>query len=496
MPLPYPGYSWSFTQHAIAYERKNLFGLLQAAQLVAGMDKPRQAANQFLADERILTRNVRAGRGPDAWRDYQQALTELGLTYSIRLVPVVTLTPMGDALLDGLVGYSEALTTQALRYQYPNGFKAQQLRGGISLIQRQAEGGVLIKPAILILRTLLGLVDLDPRHAYLSASEIQHYLVPIFDYRAQPPTGARIIEDRRRDARLIQNGRRRNIQDWMTFLRRTDLFAPHRNGIQLSEVAISDRGRVESLVDYHSCAESFWIAADDREETRIRWFDHFGSVAIMSQWVRLERDINVDYESRNYPRGRDEIEELTDFEPDQRGEIVFPGIGAGLRDINENDPERPRQGLGDFVPPDVAELAAMHAKTEKAKSLHSRMVKELSNSFRRRGAIVSEDPTSVDLLVRSNNLEGIIEVKTVMPRTLRNRVRLGIGQLFEYQYRRKLETGKPPHLVLAISSNLRRNDSLVEFLNQHVNVGLLTRTEYGGYERYPSGRDTILNLLR
>jgi hypothetical protein len=342
----------------------------------------------------------------------------------------------------------------------------------------------LIKPAVLVLRTLLALLDSDPRQAYLSASEIQHYLIPIADYREQPPGGATIIEDRRRGIRLIQNGRRRNVQDWMNFLGRTDLFARHRSGLQLSHVAISDRGRVESLVDYHSSAESFWIAADDLPATRIRWFDHFGSVAITSQWVRLERDISAEYETRNYPRGRDEIAELTDLDSDGGGEIDYHGIGAGLREVGEAAAEGAERRLGDFVPPDVAELAARHAKAEKAKSLHSRMVRELGDAFRRCGAVVSEDPASVDLLVTDNGSEGIVEVKTVMPRTLRNRVRLGIGQLFEYQYRRTLETRREPHLVLAISSPLRRNDSLAEFLNRHVHIGLLTRTEEGGCEAY------------
>lgn len=493
--LPYADYSWSFTQHAVAYDPTNLFGLLQAAQFVVGAEEPREAANRFLADKGILTRNVRAGRGPDAWRDYQQALAELGLIYSTTLVRSVTLTPMGEALLDGLVGYSEALTTQSLRYQYPNGFKAHRTDGGASLIQRQTERGVLVKPAILILRTLLGLLDSDPNESYLTASEIQHYLVPITDYRAQPPSGAAIIRNRRRGARLVQNGRRRNIQDWMSFLRRTDLFARHPSGLRLSDIAISDRNRVEGLVNYHSSADSFWIATDDLAASRIRWFDHFGSVAVTSQWVRLEKDISADYEIHNYPRGRDEIAELADSDPDVGADIAYHGIGAGLRDVGTGAEGQERR-LGDFVPPDVAELAARHAKAEKAKSLHRRIVRELSDRFRRQGAVVAEDPSSVDLLVSARDSEGIVEVKTVMPRSLRNRVRLGIGQLFEYQYRRTLETRRAPHLVLAISSPLRRNDALVEFLNQHVHIGLLTRTEEGEYLPYPSGQDTILNLLR
>jgi hypothetical protein len=462
--------------------------------LVSGQEDVRGAVNRFLADNEVLTQNVRAGRGPDAWRDYQQVLAELGLMYSTLLVPYVTLTPIGEALLDGLVGYSEALTTQAFRYQYPNGFKNAR-REDAETLGLQIRGGVLIKPAILIVRTLFGLFDTDPHEAFLTASEIQHYLVPIIDYRSEMPRAAKIIRDRRRGARLVEHGVRRNVLEWLRFLKCTDLFGGNRGDIRLADIAISDRGRVESLVDYHSSAESFWVPAED-DASRIRWFDHFGSVEMVSQWARQEREIDTAYETRNYPRGRDEVTEVLAGEPE--GPLArYDGIGARLRDLPRaaDALDIAERGLRDFLPPDLARVEAQYARSEKARALHARMVRELANAFREGGADVAEDPNSVDLLVTNRQREGIVEVKTVLPRNLRYRVRTGVGQLFEYQYRRKLETRNVPHLVLALSSPVRREGALVDFLNLHLNIGLLTRTDAGEYRAYPAGDDTILDVL-
>lgn len=124
------------------------------------------------------------------------------------------------------------------------------------------------------------------------------------------------------------------------------------------------------------------------------------------------------------------------------------------------------------------------------------MVRGIAAKFLERDANVVEDPNSMDLFVGSGGSEGIVEVKTVLPRNLRYRVRTGVGQLFEYQYRRNLETRNVPHLVLALSSPIRRGGSLVDFLNSHLNIGLLTRTDAGEYRAYPAGENTILDILQ
>jgi hypothetical protein len=123
------------------------------------------------------------------------------------------------------------------------------------------------------------------------------------------------------------------------------------------------------------------------------------------------------------------------------------------------------------------------------------MVREIAAKFLERDANVVEDPNSIDLLVGGGGNEGIVEVKTLLPRNLRYRVRTGVGQLFEYQYRRKLETRNVPHLVLALSSPVRCEGALVDFLNLHLNIGLLTRTDAGEYRAYPAGDNTILDVL-
>src|SRR5260370_10078996 len=104
-------------------------------------------------------------------------------------------------------------------------------------------------------------LDKEAAEPSLTASEIQPYLVPINDTKSEAPRATRIIRERRRGMRLVEHGVRRNVLEWIRFLKCTDLFAGNRGDIRLADIAISDRGRVESLVDYHSSAEGFWVPA-------------------------------------------------------------------------------------------------------------------------------------------------------------------------------------------------------------------------------------------
>jgi hypothetical protein len=487
MPLPYPGYTWQFTQHAVGLAPGNLIGLLKAATRFEGKVNPGAQINRFLADLGILTRNIRQGKS-ERWRDYQQILSELGLLYSTKIQRPVTPTPIAFALLDGLLGYSEVLTTQALRYQYPNGLKH-------NLIKRQIETGVLIKPAVLILKTLFALTDLDPREAFLTDQEIQTFLISVYNVGQPRPDPRLIIRNRVQSQNLPQHGVRRNVQDWLKLLWHTDLFTKYRKGaVAPSKVALSNRERVEALLTYHDSAESFWIPTDDSAESRMSWFAHFGSVNLASQWVLLERDLSSEYQSDNYLEGRDDVAEISATE-DEALATQFRGIGGQLREPIPRIPGDEGR-LIDFAPPTAAELEERYTKSEKNRNLHAKIVAELAVLFRQGGAQVYEDPNSIDLLVRMpEDGESIIEVKTVSPRNFKYRVRLGIGQLFEYQYRRQHEAKIAPTLALAISSEVRENDPVLDFLNRHLDISVLARREQGSYQSFRAARGTPLDLI-
>jgi len=76
-----------------------------------------------MIESNILTSNLRDDV-PDAWRDYQQLLAELGLIYSTKISPTLYLTNLAHMFLAGELGFSELVGMQALRYQYPNGQKS------------------------------------------------------------------------------------------------------------------------------------------------------------------------------------------------------------------------------------------------------------------------------------------------------------------------------------------------------------------------------------
>jgi|TARA_B100000315_G_C14096296_1_gene371626 hypothetical protein len=60
-----------------------LYHILWAGATYASTDDPAANITNYFIANRLLTPNVRSDSGqPDAWRDYQQILSELGLIVS------------------------------------------------------------------------------------------------------------------------------------------------------------------------------------------------------------------------------------------------------------------------------------------------------------------------------------------------------------------------------------------------------------------------------
>ena len=96
--IPYDGLTWPITQHAGVISESVLRGLLEACSLCAGKRANPTAINAYLVDNGILTANFRTdSQQVDAWRDYQQILSELGLIFSTAVSNEVLLTPVSVA---------------------------------------------------------------------------------------------------------------------------------------------------------------------------------------------------------------------------------------------------------------------------------------------------------------------------------------------------------------------------------------------------------------
>ncbi|MGI4788885.1 MAG: hypothetical protein ACRYFS_08540 [Janthinobacterium lividum] len=185
--LPYPGFSWSLTHHMVAIHPIYLYQTLYAAATYSNSLDPAQEINNYLNTHRLLTSNIRDGQ-PDTWRDYQQILPELGLMFSTEVQRAITPTSIGLSYLDGAIGFSDVVTMQALRYQYPNGYKtdiSRTLRLELAqtpyatarkLAELQRLTGVQLRPAVLTWRVLQEL-NTQSETPVLTINEIQSYLL-------------------------------------------------------------------------------------------------------------------------------------------------------------------------------------------------------------------------------------------------------------------------------------------------------------------------------
>jgi len=471
--LPYDDYSWTFSQHAIAINERNLLGLLNAAHRFSGSiptGETRKALNQYIIQNNILTQNVREGIA-DPWRDYQQILAELGLIVSTKLSREIMITPIGLALLDDPSRYAEILTAQALKYQYPNGFKH-------TFIDQQVANGVFVKPAILILKTLLQLKEAEDR-PFLTVDEIQEYVFPCARISQQVDISA-IIRNRNSGSRMAPQHQhaRRNIQDWIEFLSKTALFDRETSGaITLSFVANRQSTQLHELVDLHE--KTAWVPTSNLERDRWSWFEHYGSITFAEEEALDAQEI-VDLPH--------ELVDETDTP------VSDTRRALNLREVTLARAIRPTNAPLQITPKSEDELRAQYQATEKQSKLHDLIVQEIAHILRGQGVAVYEDPSSVDILGIKEEQESILEVKTITPRNRNNRIRLGAGQLLEYQYRRKIEHGSAPEIALVLSSEV--SDSwLRNFFNQHLQAALIMRIGNGRYKVWKERSSSIVALL-
>lgn len=492
--LPYPGHTWSFTQHAVGLDSKTLYDFLKCAAPFEGQTdkKYRAGITNVMLALNILTPNIR-GDVPDAWRDYQQILAELGLIYSTTISKELFLTEIGHLYLAGEIGFSELIGIQALRYQYPNGQKStiqSRLRkvlndDGITvpetLTELQVNNGILLKPGTLILRILIELYK-SGETCSLTASECQTFLIPCKQNSDWHFALAGILSSRStKNGTSINTNRhsRRNIQDWFKFLSKSDILDLDDNGsITLSTYSFLNIPNIELCCHDQENISSFWIPQGYDIQGRKSWFNWFGSLnGDAQQIIRTDISTDIEYIEKNYISGSIDNEQ-DEFEISNTTEINLQEL-----DINSLVRSRDFNFSSDFNK--LVENLKKGAEKRHAKTvLHDAIIKRLAESFLTQGAKVESDSKTIDLFAAWPSGEtAIFEVKTVTRKSLQNRLRLAIGQIEEYSYRRKLITSEDADKVIVVNTIIEDSAWQKNLLIDHLGIGLIcsTNIEYKAY---------------
>lgn len=481
--LPYPGHTWSFTQHAPGFVPKTVYEFLKCVAPFEGQTEGyNHKITALMIASGILTPNERGGTY-DAWRDYQQILVELGLLYSTKTFKTLTITEAGQMLLAGDIGFSELINIQGLRYQYPNGHKTtiqtrlkQELSNASiyqpeTLTELQIANQILLKPGLLILRVLIGLLE-QGEQAYLYAEECQAFLLPCKRNTEWPIAVSEIIRHRKKPSNIenVNRHARRNIQDWFKFLTRSDFFIQNGRSISLSQYSLNSKDLIINYCDKNEDASSFWIPTGFDPHSRLSWFRWYGSVPYSAQtFLRTDIQHDSSYVNNNFIAG---IEEDTD-------EILTSSANINLKPLDIDQLCRDKTfSFSDNID-EIAESFRQGAQKRHAKSLlHDRIIKYLAEQFISQGASVKSDPDSIDLFASwPDGTEAIFEVKTVTRRSIQGRLRTAIGQVEEYAYRHISSGNKPADRVIVLNAEIEDSAWQRSFLTEYLNIGLVCKKD-------------------
>lgn len=476
MTLPYPGYSWSFNHHMGRVNSREVFALLESAYQFRQYSDYRALVNRALVAKGVFTKNVRSDSGQvDAWRDYQQILPDLGLIYSTRYSKRPRLTPIGLMYIDGTVGYSELLSTQALAYQYPNGHKTdispavreELSQAGISTpenrTQLDVEFGILIKPGVLILQVLIELY----RQGYsptLNTRECLLALVPTLRNSDWQEAYVRLLRARQTgNTSDVDKRRLRDVQEWFQFLAQGDFVVKKGNNISLLSATLAEVDQLQTILNFHADPATFWIPQSSIEiENALAWYGFFGTPSIESQWVTPDELRSQAYLSENYPDHEllDEIDSPS--APTEGAEINLRPFLPSIPEVSDTN-----------VTINIESLLRGRSRLRDKTRQHQEIVARLATKLAELSYHVTDDPNSVDLLAEKDGIETIFEIKTINRRNFQPRIRLGVGQLSEYRYRRQLQTQVRPNSILVLGNTLQLPTWAADYFSSDVGIGLL-----------------------
>lgn len=455
----------------------SLYNILWAAVTYANSRDPASEINQYIIANGLLTANIRTDSGqPDAWRDYQQILSELGLIFSTQVQRQITPTPLGLSFLDGAISFSELITYQALRYQYPNGHQIPigptnrtllsrtRFANVPNLVALQQASGVQLRPAVLVWQIFRAL-EAAGEKASLSLSEIERYLFRCSSHSDTPACAAALITARRGgvlSAPDLGSRERRNAQDWIKFLILTPLFEGSPGSaayVAMSAFGNENREDLDSMCDLLAQPAGFWFASDPADFARREWYAYFGTLDLAIPLIPPSETIVL---AEQYIGGQEGMEES------QSDTESLVARQIELRQFQAIESKDGRHGSRSIESVYSADLA------ESAHRLHDAMVNLIASTCTARGANVFEDPATVDLLVQFRELEFLVEVKSVTPRNFISRLRYAIGQVLHYEYLRQFQSTTPRRCVLAVAAQVPPGTWCIDFVNNHLDFDFLS----------------------
>ena len=470
--LPYPGYTWHITHHMGVLDERNLYNILWAALTYANSRDPDAEINNYIIANRLVSNDVRQDTGqPAAWRDYQQMLSQLGLMFSDRVVKNITLTPLGLAYLDKALDFSEVVTLQAFRYQYPNGHNLAIDKDSLGarlvgtplesikpLPRLQMLAGVDIQPAILIWKILRGL-QARGESVRLSVDEIQSFALRCSTNVDSDRAVDAIVNFRRGGLEFDRpKYSRRNTQEWIKFLLKTPIFEGQDYGrnqyVQMSSYGAACADQIDNICLGIEQDITRWTPGILDKDDKLRWYAWYGSIDLEITSIPIAQQIDEPNE--------DEFGETDSTSSSQ----------INLRSFDEELLATPSSSA--TTSRTAIELSYSLELSLSQRRLHDLMVALIANLCLSKGASVWDDPKTVDLLVRYQDMEFIIEVKTVTPRNFVNRIRYALGQILYYDYLRSRQSIAPRRKVIAIAANVADTSWCIPFLNGYMDIDLLS----------------------
>lgn len=464
--VPYEGLSWPITQHAGVISENVLRGLLEACSLCVGKQVNPTAINSYLISKGILTANFRSdSQQMDAWRDYQQILSELGLIFSTAISKEVLLTPVSIAFIDGTISFKELLTLQLFKYQYPNGHKTQispSLRNSFtgnsfnyeSVAHMQALNGIQLRPAVLVWTVLLLLYQ-QGEDCSVSVDEMQRYLVRATKNSDAQSCTTAIIASRKNHLSYSPLPRaRRNMQDWMKLLASTPLFDISDNKLYLSDYSIENAGNLLDMCQTLSQPNSFWMPIG--KTYKWDWFAYYGNIDLSISLIP-----NIDpISTQTATQSESDISDGDSLVPIARNVALQPFSEIQHSDISNNR----RRIVSEYD----------YRKSQKGRNLHDSMVNLIAQRCASNGASVFSDPKTVDLFVRYSGFEYLIEVKSITPSNFIARLRYAIGQVHQYNYLLPNIYSDNRRLVLAFTAAIPDDSWCIPFIRDYMSMDLLT----------------------
>jgi hypothetical protein len=413
--------------------------------------------NQHMIANNIFSKNIRDDSGKsDGWRDYQQVLSALGLMYSGQITSQSNvLTPVGIAYLEKSLSFLEMITLQFLRYQYPNGHNVisneSKEMGYNSLTQLQVMNNVAVRPGALfwIIMYHLHIKGFEPS---LTTDELEGFVMKCGTNNDALKCVVDIIKHRGNKTSIVSDANnRRNAQEWIRFAEFTPLFDKVKTGkIKLSAYSLANIDEILQICTVLSDKSTFWFpASSDEKQNRWSWYSFYGTFDVSVSLVPAQGeilDIEEDSERRQSSIAREVNLHHYSFD-----EAVNLGRSIGRQIISSYD----------------------YSKSQKGCRLHDNMVDLIARTCITKGANVFFDPNTVDLFVTHEDSEYLIEVKSITPKNFISRLRYALGQVFQYDY--LLESQQPNRrLVLAFAASIPQDSWTVPFVNNHLNLDLLT----------------------